>query len=72
MSREQIAQYEALPDNIKVKMLEQNMAISLKVIKDIHLNIQHFKLMKPNTLAYDDFYKGYNKLFPGNKNERTS
>ena len=67
MSKEKIAQYEALPDRVKIEMLEQNMAISLKVIKDIHLNIKHFKLMKPNTLSHDDFYRGYNKLFPGDK-----
>ena len=59
--------YDAIPPQIKVSMLERECFLMSKLIKEVHLNIQNFQLMKKGSMAYEDFYKIYNQLVIRNK-----
>ena len=54
--------YDSLPPESKVQMLENAMKVALRTLADIDLNIQKFGLMKKGSLAYENFYQGYNQL----------
>lgn len=65
--------YEDLTADQKVNFLENRMPIMLEMIKDMHLNIQHFLVPKgsitTNSIFYKQFYERYNILFPKNQVE---
>lgn len=45
-------------------VMEKRLESAFVICKDIDLNIRKFNLMKPNSIAYNDFYKHFKIAFP--------
>ena len=55
--------YNALPADVKLKMLEDKVHIMLDIISEIELAIKHDNLMPENSKLRKSFYRKYHQLF---------